>query len=386
MSGNNGITLEKTRTPDIGCLIDIIRALVGEVHPKWKNLRFTPDTQLERELGLDSMARTELRIRINDALGIKLDEKTAICAATPNDLMQAILLQVGDGVPKHAPAQRMDTGKNASGDLLMGAFGKAMDEQAARPAGHTLSEWLYAIYVWPVFLTLGIVSWILVVFTPFSNGRSWFARHTARLFFWLTITPLRVAGRENIDPDIPQIVVANHTSYLDGFIITAALDIPIHFVVKGELSRILPVRLILQRFGVEFVDRFNAHRGASAVRRIAEKSQRGHTQVFFPEGTFARFEGLQPFRMGAFVTATRTGVPVVPVAIRGARNIVRGNDRFPLRGSIDVTIRPPILPDDKEWSDALALRDAARREISDWCGEPDLVEAEDREVIDVPGD
>ena len=51
-------------TPDIKSLLSVIRSLVGEVHPHWKNLHFSPDTHLEKELGLDSMARMELCTRI----------------------------------------------------------------------------------------------------------------------------------------------------------------------------------------------------------------------------------------------------------------------------------------------------------------------------------
>jgi len=101
--------------------------------------------------------------------------------------------------------------------------------------------------------------------------------------------------------------------------------------------------------------------------------------VFFPEGTFTAFAGLQPFRMGAFVTAARSRVPVVPVAIRGARAIVRGSEWFPHRGRLEVTIRPPITPQGEGWQVAIDLRDAARREISRYCGEPDLVEGNDPE-------
>jgi 1-acyl-sn-glycerol-3-phosphate acyltransferase len=196
----------------------------------------------------------------------------------------------------------------------------------------------------------------------------------ARLLFACTFTPLEVEGHEHLDPDNAQVIVANHASYLDGFIITAALDIPIHFIAKSELAGITPIRLLLQRFGVEFVDRSNAGKGASDVNRIARKSRDGQSIVFFPEGTFTTFAGLQPFRMGAFVTASRASIPVVPVAISGARNIVRGNDWFPQRGHIKVRIRPPIQPAVNGWQTALDLRNAARREIAPYTGEPDLVE------------
>ncbi|MGD2112751.1 MAG: 1-acyl-sn-glycerol-3-phosphate acyltransferase [Gammaproteobacteria bacterium] len=361
--------------PDITTLLDMIRALVGEVNPKWKNLRFTPDTHLERELGLDSMARMELCLRIRASLGIELDDDTAMCAATPNDLMRAIDARSHGQAPDRVNDSAIAERQADASELLMGHFGEQTHagERGAHPAAHTPGEWLYAVYAWPVFVVIGLLTWLLVVITPLAGWRRKLARLGARLFFLCTFTPLHVTGQEHLDPRRPQVIVANHASYLDGFIVTAALGVPIHFIVKGELSRNLPIRLVLQRFGVEFVDRFNAHKGPSDVRRIAEKSRNGQSLVFFPEGTFTRFPGLQPFRMGAFVTAARSNVPIVPVAIRGARDIVRGDDWFPRRGSIEVTVRPPILPAGEGWQVAIDLRDAARREISRYCGEPDLV-------------
>jgi 1-acyl-sn-glycerol-3-phosphate acyltransferase len=366
-----------SETPDIKTLLDIIRGLVGEVNPKWKNLHFTPDTQLERELGLDSIARMELCVRIKSSLGISIDEDAAICAVTPNDLLRAI--NPDTGTTQASTDQRTAD----AGELLMGQFGS---EDATRPdtatAGHSLGEWLYAAWAWPVFILVGLLTWLAVVLTPGAGGRRKLARLGARLFFSLTFTPLKVTGTEHLDPHSPQVLVANHASYLDGFIVTAALDVPIHFIVKGELHGNMAARLLLERFGVEFVDRFNAHRGASDVRRLATKSLNGQSLVFFPEGTFTSFAGLQPFRMGAFVTAARSNVPVVPVAIKGARGIVRGSEWFPHRGRLEVTVCPPITPQGEGWQVALDLRDAARREISRYCGEPDLVEA----TSSIPGD
>lgn len=359
---------EPGNKPDINLLLAVIREMVGEVHPHWKHLHFTPDTHLEKELGLDSMARVELCTRIEAALDIKLDDTVIARATTAQALLDVIL-------DHHAAASGEDSSDEAVAELLMGSFGQP-DEATDSDDSHSLSEWLYALYSWTVFLVVGTVTWIIVVLAPFATWRRKLAHLGARLFFLLTFTPLRVTGNENIDPEQTYIVAANHTSYLDGFIVTAALDIPIHFIVKGELARFMPARVLLQRFGVEFVDRFNGHRGASDVRRITQKTEGGQTIVFFPEGTFTTFEGLQPFRMGAFVTAARAGVPLLPVAIRGARSIVRGSDWFPHRGAIDVTICTPVQPEGEGWQVALDLRNAARAEIVRHCGEPDLVEVE----------
>jgi len=358
---------------DPGELLQLIRAMVGEVHPHWKHLRFTPDTHLERELGLDSMARMELRTRIESRFGVRLREALAVSAATPNDLLRA-LQHPDDDTISQAEAEAMAT--NNASDLLMGPFanggaaaGAALQSRQPRPG-----EWLFAAYAWTIFILLGVLTWTLVVLGPFESWRQYCARLGARALFLCTFTPLEVSGREHLDPHRAQIIVANHSSYLDGFIVTAALGIPVHFIAKGELASRPAARLLLERFGVEFVDRFNAGKGISDVSRIARKSQNGQSIVFFPEGTFTSFPGLQPFRMGAFVTAARSGAPVVPVAIRGARDMVRGSHWFPYRGRLAVVISAPIEPAGEGWQVALNLRDAARRVISRHCGEIDLAD------------
>jgi 1-acyl-sn-glycerol-3-phosphate acyltransferase len=359
---------------DIAQLLTVIRSLVGEVHPHWKNLHFTPDTHLEQELGLDSMARMELRTRIETELGIALEETEAIAATTPNDLLYA-LQRASAGPGAEGDAAGIPAHQNNASDLLMGPFANAeRSGEIWRSREPTAGDWLFALYAWPVFILLGAITWILVVFGPFESWRRKFAHLGARALFLFTFTPFRVSGLQHLAHDRAQIIVANHSSYLDGFIITAALDIPIHFIVKGELASNLPARLLLQRFGVEFVDRFNAGKGISDVSRIARKSRDGQSIVFFPEGTFTSFPGLQPFRMGAFVTAARSKADVVPVAIQGARDILRGSHWFPYRGRINVTISAPISPTGEGWQVALNLRDAARREIRRHCGEIDLTE------------
>jgi 1-acyl-sn-glycerol-3-phosphate acyltransferase len=361
--------------PDINALIDVIRSMVGEVHPKWKHIHFTPHTLLDRELGLDSLARMELRNRIERMFSIRLDEKDAVCAYTPHELMQAILAH-GGGVQTAGTvgAETLSPLQTDASTLLMGGYGDP-EPAARRRLQSTLSDWLYGIYAWLVVLVLAVPVWLLMVITPVQHWRTRIARICARLLFKCTFTSLSVTGQEHLYTTKPMIVVANHTSYLDAVSLIAALEIPIRFIAKGELAQILPVRLILQRFGVEFVDRFNAHRGAMSVRRMARQAKNGHSLVFFPEGTFISFAGLQPFRMGAFVAAAHSGSSVVPVAIRGARNALDSETWLPTRTRIEVIIRPPIAASGESWQDALRLRDAARREISAWCGEPDLVES-----------
>ena len=72
------------------------------------------------------------------------------------------------------------------------------------------------------------------------------------------------------------------------------------------------------------------------------------------------------------IAATQAGVPVIPVAIRGTRSMLRADSWFPRRGRLEVIIAAPIVPDGDDWAAAVRLRDQARAIILQNCGEVDL--------------
>jgi 1-acyl-sn-glycerol-3-phosphate acyltransferase len=101
-------------------------------------------------------------------------------------------------------------------------------------------------------------------------------------------------------------------------------------------------------------------------------AKRGVSLVVFPEGTLTRRSGLMPFRTGAFQAAAQAGIPVIPVALRGLRSVLRDGTWYLRRAAVSVTVGAPILPQGSDWAAAVKLRDAARAEILRHCGEPDL--------------
>jgi 1-acyl-sn-glycerol-3-phosphate acyltransferase len=72
------------------------------------------------------------------------------------------------------------------------------------------------------------------------------------------------------------------------------------------------------------------------------------------------------------VVATQTGAPLVPLGISGTRSVLRAEQWFPRRGAVSVTIGTPIMPSGTDWNAALQLRDTARAQMLQYCGEPDL--------------
>ena len=104
---------------------------------------------------------------------------------------------------------------------------------------------------------------------------------------------------------------------------------------------------------------------------LEDRARSGDALVFFAEGTFRSEPGLLPFRLGAFVVAARTDIPVVPLALTGTRTLLRGVEHRPHFSRLRVQIGTALTPSGNDWQAALQLRDAARRWILEQLEEPD---------------
>ncbi|WP_372739686.1 AMP-binding protein [Neptunomonas sp.] len=241
-----------------------------------------------------------------------------------------------------------------------------------RSARRWLGDMTYAGYAKIIFWLLTPITWLLVVLLPGASLGWTVMRRSARLLFRLTRVPLRVEGLENWPDDQACVIVANHSSYLDGVVLAAALPTEFAFVAKAELDKQFFPRRFLRRIGTVFVERFDKQQGVADAQRTVNTIRSGRSLMFFPEGTLDRMPGLLPFHMGAFVAAAETGMPVVPVTIRGTRSILRSGSWFPRRGAVSITVSLPIMPTGTDWDAAVKLRNAARTNILQYLGEPDL--------------
>jgi 1-acyl-sn-glycerol-3-phosphate acyltransferase len=229
----------------------------------------------------------------------------------------------------------------------------------------------YALWMMSCFIVIGLLTAVTVIILPGEINRRRMARLGAWSFFAACGTPPRISGLENV-PEGPAVIVANHASYLDGIIIQGVLPPRFGFVIKGEMQSVPLVHMVLRRLGSIFVDR-NDPRGSSRdAMRIFRQVARGRCMGFFAEGTFKPEPGLRPFKMGAFITAARLGVPVVPVAIRGSRQILPSKSWWPRWHRLEVEIGEAITAGGRDRSDALKLRDRSRRAILSMIDEPDL--------------
>lgn len=229
----------------------------------------------------------------------------------------------------------------------------------------------WGAYCWILFTVLLLGAIVLALVMPSLELRRDGSRVMAKLFFRLAGLPLAVTGRERL-PSRPAVVVANHSSYVDGPLLYAVLPSRFGFVIKKEIVDIPLAGFLLRRLGHEFVDRHNRSESAKDARRILKAAAGGGSVAFFPEGTFSERPGLGKFHSGAFVTATRLGMPVVPVVIHGARRVLRAETWLPWRAPLRVEILEPIEPPAAGEADAvLRLKETARQRILERLGEPD---------------
>ena len=192
-----------------------------------------------------------------------------------------------------------------------------------------------------------------------------------RLLRHLAFVRLEVSGLDRVPADSPFVLTANHQSYLDALVLIEAVPRPLSFVAKRELAGIPLVGRMLGRLDALFVERFDLRRSAAESRHLAAELERGRTLAFFPEGTFREDAGLLPFRMGAFAAAAQAGIPIIPVALRGTREILQGDSRLPAPGKAVVSIGRPLTPAGEDWKEAVRLRDEARAFVLQHCGERD---------------
>ena len=231
---------------------------------------------------------------------------------------------------------------------------------------------IYGLYAGTVFTVLALLTLVALLLLPSLGARRALVRRTARAFLALAGLRLRVLDAQHLPPG-PCVVVANHASYLDGVLLAAVLPAHFSFVIKREMAAVPLAGLLLKRIGAQFVERGNRQRGGLDARRVMRAASGGQSLAFFPEGTFPPQPGLLRFHAGAFVTATRANLAVVPVVIRGTRRALPPVRPLPWPARLQVEFLPALQPDAAAADNTVNdLRDRARAAILARLGEPDL--------------
>ena len=245
--------------------------------------------------------------------------------------------------------------------------------EALRPAARGAARGLYAAWL---ALTLPLVvlpAWLAVALAPSRRFAFAAGRLAARAVLRLAGCRLETAGRGTAGlPRGPHVLAANHASYVDILALMALLPEDFVFVAKREVLSYPAIGTFVRRCRHVTVDRWDAQQSVADAEAVDRALGAGERVLFFPEGTFVAATGLRPFRLGAFRAAAAAGVPVVPLALRGTRQVMRGDWSLPRPSRISLWIGDPVAPGGTGLADLVSLRDATADAIAARCGEPRL--------------
>lgn len=349
-------------------------AAFGSVDPETGRERLVIMAEARR---LNAEAQKKLQTAINgvtvDLIGIPPDH---VALVPPRSVPKTS----SGKIRRQAAKQSFETGHmgNAAGSVQLQIVRLALAgiSPALRRGARIFGSWCYGLFAWLLLLLFAPSIWIFVAACP-SPQITWrIVRTGLRLLRTLLGIHVTVEGKENLPVSGVGILVANHSSYLDGPTLIATLPRQFAFVAKAELKRHIVPAVFLKRLGALFVERFEAEQSLADAERISNAISASRSVMYFPEGTFSRMPGLLPFHMGAFTAAVETGAKVYPVAIRGTRQILRDKTFLPRYGNIRIIIGAPIaalsVDGIDHWKSAIALRDEVRAALLRQTGEPDL--------------
>ena len=167
----------------------------------------------------------------------------------------------------------------------------------------------------------------------------------------LTDVEVEVVGEQNLWSQRPAVFLINHQSSLVDLIVTTRLlRGGATAVAKKEAASIPVVGKLLELADFAFIDRADAGRAREAMGESLDRLRAGTSIVIAPEGTRSYTPRIGPFKKGAFHLAMQAGVPIVPIVIRNAGEVMWRNARTMRGGAVQVRVLEPI--DTRGWTKA----------------------------------
>jgi fatty-acyl-CoA synthase len=253
----------------------------------------------------------------------------------------------------------------------------AATAEAVRPWVGRVGRVLYAAWLALALPLLLLPTWLLVALVPSRRFAFTLSRFASRAGLRILGCRLEAEGTARLPPRGPLVLAANHASYADVAALLALLPFGFLFVAKREVLGYPLIGAFARRCGHLTVDRWDAPQSVADSDLVGRALGNGEVVLFFPEGTFRAATGLRPFRLGAFMAAARSGAPVVPLALRGTRHVMRGDWGLPRPRRISLWVGEPVFPAGTDMAALVHLRGQVADSIAAHCGEPrlDLVAA-----------
>ena len=232
-------------------------------------------------------------------------------------------------------------------------------------------KFFYVLYQYLIGFPLIVVvtlftALLTIICFPWRNGKLPRAVQVfwSRSVLWLLLVPIKVSGRENVDPKQSYVFVANHQSFLDVFAVYGWLPNNFKWLMKKELRKIPFVGTACAVAGHIFVDRSNPRAAMESLTYIKAQLHDGISTVIFPEGTRTKTGEIGRFKQGAFKIAMDMGLPVVPITLNGFYQSMPPGQFFAnLHSRVSLHIGKPI--DISQFTDINEAMAAVREKVAE---------------------
>jgi 1-acyl-sn-glycerol-3-phosphate acyltransferase len=202
----------------------------------------------------------------------------------------------------------------------------------------TLLTWLIGVPAATLFFLLMIPAALVD-----KSGNSMHALATmwVRLIVWLAGIRVDASGLEKT-PEGPVIFASNHSGTFDIPVLQSVLPLQFRWMAKRSLFSLPVIGWAMTLAGYIPIDVGRAAKVFKSLDAAASKISAGTSVLIFPEGSRNRSMKLMPFKRGGFYLALKSGVPIVPVAIRGTREIMKTGGVMIRPGKVRVVVCDPI--------------------------------------------
>jgi 1-acyl-sn-glycerol-3-phosphate acyltransferase len=158
------------------------------------------------------------------------------------------------------------------------------------------------------------------------------------IIFW----KFRVFGLENLPSKGGVLLASNHQSVLDPVLVAMVLPREMHFMARRTLFRIPVFRAIIVSYNAFAIERDSAD--VKGVKEAIRRLEAGNILLVFPEGTRTGDGSIGRMKPGIGMLAERAAVPIVPVLIHGAYEVLPKGVRIPRLGRISMVFGKPLPP------------------------------------------
>ena len=211
-------------------------------------------------------------------------------------------------------------------------------------------RFILVVLILVLYLILGIpvllVEWIIGKWNPRFRDISCLRMVQAafKLILWVTGGDITYIGRENVPKDQAVLYVGNHCSYFDILLTYSQCPDLTGYVAKAEMLKAPLLRDWMKRLYCLFLDRTNIKAGMQVILTGIEYIKKGISICIFPEGTRSKDGRMLPFKEGSMKMASKTGCPIIPIAITNSAEI--WENHFPKIRPCRVIVEygTPILP------------------------------------------